>query len=342
MMYKYLEKNTIGRDNSFTTIRLVCCFFIMYAHIVVLCEIDTYFIDTRQEAVNIFFILSGFWVTHSLLNAKNLRHYFAKRIKKIIPLYYSVIILTCITFAFFTVLSPVEYFQSRHLWKYILSNLSFANFLCNTLPGVAQVRAVNSALWTLKIEVGFYILLPLLMWLISRWKKNGRSEKVLLLGIFVVNWVLNIGIIYLVSQLSLPEALKEQLPWYFPFFIAGMILYFGFDEIMSKSKILFPISVAIVVLYHFTQNDFLYFFEPFGLAIIVFAIGTKVSFLKKVEKRIPVDLSYPMYLLHCPVMNIFLCLGVFAANWRLGIITTIVCTVVISWLLDKVLRKVLH
>lgn len=71
--------------NSFNLLRLLCCLIVIFEHAVVLTEASIPILDIRDDVVNVFFILSGFWVTQSYLKCKSLKEYVNKRFIKIFP-----------------------------------------------------------------------------------------------------------------------------------------------------------------------------------------------------------------------------------------------------------------
>src|SRR5690606_8838181 len=79
-----------------------------------------------------------------------------------------------ILFAIFLVIvssESIENYFSFAWIKYTISNLVFLNFLQPTLPGVFdsnKLAAVNGALWTLKIEVMFYLSVPIVVFLFRK------------------------------------------------------------------------------------------------------------------------------------------------------------------------------
>lgn len=149
-------------QNSFPFLRLLCALIVLYEHAVVLTGAENLpCFDLRGIAVNIFFILSVFWVTQSYLKSTSIREYAKKRFKKIFPLYFTVVILSAILLVFLSSFSAKEYFTNIGFFKYLVANLSTMNFIHPTLPGVFEGMAlggsVNGSLWTIKVELGFYI-----------------------------------------------------------------------------------------------------------------------------------------------------------------------------------------
>lgn len=124
------------RMNSFDDIRILCCLMVIYEHCVVLSGISYPILSLRDAAVNVFFILSGYWVTRSYVHSETLSTYLKKRFKKIFPMLWGVIIACALFFSLFSTLGIKEYFTSSGLYKYIICNGLTLNFLCQALPGV--------------------------------------------------------------------------------------------------------------------------------------------------------------------------------------------------------------
>ncbi len=119
------------------------------------------------SGVDLFFVLSGFLITGILLRARNGGHYFrafyARRVLRIFPLYYAVLIF------FFVVVPRIDLFETVHdfwqpdstrqsLWFWLyLSNVQVA------LTGAWQHQAL-SITWSLAIEEHYYLLWPLLVY----------------------------------------------------------------------------------------------------------------------------------------------------------------------------------
>lgn len=167
-------------QNSFPFLRLLCALIVLYEHAVVLTGAENLpCLDLRGIAVNIFFILSGFWVTQSYLKSDSVKKYALKRCKKIFPLYFTVVILCAIFLVFLSSLSFKEYFLNSGFFKYLIANLSTLNFIHPTLPGVFEGMvlggSVNGSLWTIKVELGFYIILPFIIYLIRKSNSENRG-----------------------------------------------------------------------------------------------------------------------------------------------------------------------
>lgn len=177
----------VSKDNAFNFLRLVCCLIVIYEHCVVLSGADFPCYDLRGVAVKVFFILSGFWVTQSFLKSDSIKEYSIKRFKKILPQYWLVVLVCAVGLSAFSVLPLREYFCNSVFYKYLAANILTLNFIQPNLPGVFEGLAlngsVNGSLWTIKIEIGFYILLPFIVFAVKRLREkfNGGGTNVLCL-----------------------------------------------------------------------------------------------------------------------------------------------------------------
>ena len=207
------------------------------------------------------------------------------------------------------------------------------NFLCQGLPGVFVNTyangAINGALWTLKIEIGFYILLPIIYLIYNKWK---GSKRKLCIFIFIISLVVSTIISIIVDCFSLPKSLNGQLPTYLPYFLFGMCLALddGICNYIRKSKLLFSISLVLFALGRAFYSDIATYFEPVFIGIIIFFLAYNVpSFIGKRE-----DLSYGMYLIHFPIIQMLAWLGMFRKYPFVGIIAVFCITYTIIKLVN--------
>lgn len=177
-MKHYNSLPTISKENAFTGIRIIGALIVVYEHFVVLTKFNLPCFELRGIAVNIFFFLSGFWVTRSFFTSKSLVEFYRKRIKKIFPPYLTVVFLSAFLLVFLSTLNAKVYYTDSGFWKYLLANITTMNFIHPGLPGVFNGEPVNGSLWTIKIELGFYILLPLVIFLcLDKQKNNGGGVQ---------------------------------------------------------------------------------------------------------------------------------------------------------------------
>jgi peptidoglycan/LPS O-acetylase OafA/YrhL len=108
--------------------------------------------------VDLFFVLSGFLITGVLLDSRNKHYYFrnfyARRFLRIMPLYFTVV------FAF------VIFYPNA--WPYCLLSTFFAANLAHMF-GITVPHGPG-ALWSLAVEEHFYLLWPVLVYVLDRRK----------------------------------------------------------------------------------------------------------------------------------------------------------------------------
>lgn len=184
-----------GRNNNFNLIRFLAATAVIFSHAWVMIAsmdvIQPLFKATGYAlgdlAVNIFFILSGFLVTQSIIHRNSLADYAIARGLRIFPALIAVAIVTALIIGPLMTAKPVsEYFASLDTWIYIaVTSLSLPDF---PLPGVFETaptaNKVNEPIWTLRYELVAYIGLAGL-WLVGLLKTKTRFTFVLLAGVGV-------------------------------------------------------------------------------------------------------------------------------------------------------------
>jgi peptidoglycan/LPS O-acetylase OafA/YrhL len=114
------------------------------------------------SGVDLFFVLSGFLITGVLLDAKEKPHYFRnffiRRALRIFPLYYSVLALAFVARALVGESHLFGNANPAWLWLY------GTNFVLAT----GKTFGVFDHFWSLAIEEHFYLVWPVLVWLLNQ------------------------------------------------------------------------------------------------------------------------------------------------------------------------------
>jgi len=298
------QKENIFLRNNFDLIRFILAFIVMLVHSAALSNnSELNFINKilGDLSVKCFFVISGFLVMMSYEKANTIQEYFSRRIRRIYPGYFTVIIITSLLGFVFSTNSFQSYFSYNWI-KYILANLSFMNFLHPDLPGVFSRNSntsVNGALWSLKIEVMFYILIPFIS-LIS--KKYGHFKIVVLLYVFAYiykDYILNLFHLYN------PE-FARQLPGQLSYFSLGIAGFYFYKKIGKIKTNIIWILIVLATLYNIFGLEYI---EPIILAFFIFYLAFCIPYLGRFSKY--GDLSYGLYIIHFPVIQALVSLNLF-------------------------------
>lgn len=124
-------------------------------------------------AVKLFFFISGLVVTNSYLHKKDAVYFINARFFRIIPLLFVVLLLSLFVFGPLLTIVPLkEYLSSSSNYTYLWKNLIFDTqyYLTGVFAHNPYPNAVNGSLWSLKYEMGCYIVV-LVSFLLLRKKK---------------------------------------------------------------------------------------------------------------------------------------------------------------------------
>lgn len=336
-MYNNLILPNVSKQNSFHFVRLLCCLIVIYEHSVGLSDSRFFNLQLASTAVDVFFILSGFWVTISFLRSESVKEYAVKRIKKILPPYFTVVIVFSLLLCMVSTLSPFEYFTNIGFWKYLAANLTTLNFLHTSLPGVFEGLplngAVNGALWTIKVEIAFYVFLPFLMFLITKCKYKYIRGGVIISMYFIS--VLYILLCHAASSVKPAlSPLENQFPAFMGYFASGMAIALFWEDLQKSLNYAIVPSLVVFIICHQIDNYILYaLIFPIVLSCLVFWIVTRLSFLGKIVTK---DYSFGMYLVHYPLIMLFVQHSFFSSCWPLAFAGVLGLSFTASYLLEKI------
>ncbi len=325
----------LNPKNNFDHIRLFLALAVFLHHLTVL---DTFaffkhFVNPNV-AVHSFFIVSGFLIFMSYERSSTVKSYFIKRFKRIAPGYITVIVLAFLLLSFLSTLPLKSYFSSLESWQYLFINLSTLGFAHGSLPGVFTenpITAVNGPLWTIKVEVMFYLSIPLIALL---YPKLGKTKTLIAIFLLSVLYFYSMETLYSQTHNPLYGILIHQLPGQMMFFSAGALLYYHHDLFLKYKHQIF---ILAVIIYLVTKEVSVYPLYALSLSVMVVYLATGIRYLGHIAKY--GDLSYGIYIWHFPLIQTFIALHFFDTNPWLAFLALTGLVLFISWLSWHLVEK---
>lgn len=327
-------------NNNFDFLRFTLAFMVVLAHLITLSDsvilrpLDSY-VDSYVSVTG-FFVISGFLITKSYIGTSNPRAYFVKRLKRLLPGYLVVIFLSGVCLSLLSSLDAITYFKHPDLLKYFFYNSIFLNFLSPCLPGVFTTNnlcAINGSLWTIKVEVGFYILIPFLAHMFNKLDKKITIFICIYVGSLLYKYIIN----YYLEQTGdeIFNTLSHQLPAFMTYFACGIAFNYYLAGFLKNKAIYLFLAIPVFWIESYLALEI---FRPIALSVIIFYIAYSLKGLNNFGKN--GDLSYGVYIYHFPIIQFFVSLGFFERfnHWLLSIaiILLVLVTAFLSWhLLEK-------
>ncbi|MEM6988200.1 MAG: acyltransferase, partial [Pseudomonadota bacterium] len=117
--------------------------------------------------VDVFFVISGFLMA-VLYKQSDILGFFTRRAKRLLPPYFVVIAATlCASFLFVTRNESAQVVTQAWFGTFYLSNIGF--WMQNSYFSKAEFNPLLH-LWSLGVEIQFYLCIPILVWFFNKWK----------------------------------------------------------------------------------------------------------------------------------------------------------------------------
>ncbi|MBA4850069.1 acyltransferase [Emticicia sp. BO119] len=336
----------INRTNNFDLIRLIAAFQVLIWHGAVHFRIfdDMYGFLTvlfHFPGVPVFFTISGFLISHSLERNKfDLKKYFRNRALRIYPALWICTILTALLLIFFV--KPII-FKDLLIW--FVAQITFLQFYVTPSLKAWGAGHPNGSLWSVAVELQFYLILPILLYFINLPKKLAHNNIIIallfLLAVFI-KFFINTNT-WILSHDLLSKFLGNTVFYYLYFFLTGIAIYKNFNwlEKYLKEKVFIwlVIYAAYVLIFHSWLE---FYIDPYDISIFGIIANTLLSLLSlsfafsyiNLSKNLlhENDISYGIYIYHLPVINTMLSYSLFGSIVDLFVMAIIVSLIAYaSW-----------
>jgi peptidoglycan/LPS O-acetylase OafA/YrhL len=315
---------TESDDNNFTLLRLTLALMVVLGHAKLLSGTawPHFPFNLADAAVDAFFVVSGFLITGSYQRCHGLWSFYVRRIFRLYPMYLCIVLAQ--TVAMLLLLRGGPFSEPAATLRYVAANAVLANFVQYDIGGVLdglRNPGINPSLWTLKIEIGFYLIVPAIYVATQRWGPR------VLAAIFVGS------VAYAVILRQHGDIrLAQQLPGQLQFFVVGMALYLYGRRLRVNLWLTGLIAAAFFTAWSFVHPI------PEGLRPLIVAAFVYSFALSTPPLRLRTDLSYSVYLIHGPLLQILILLGVFRDTpvWIGGIVATVL---VFAWVTERLIER---
>jgi peptidoglycan/LPS O-acetylase OafA/YrhL len=293
------------RANSFDALRHVGALLVLVGHSFVLVGRPAPAIagiPIHTLGLFVFFSISGYLVTGSFVADPDWPRYLAKRALRIFPALAVVLLFTAFVIGPLATAYRVDhYLRDKYVWLFLVRNVVLWHD--DWLPGVFEQPpfdgAANGSLWTLPIEFGLYLTVPLAVGAARGARLATAGGLALLAGAAAIAGYLGPPTPWRIYHVDPIQALQLA-----PLFLCGAALR------LLGSRIALPLAWAGVAGAAFLATgllpdpaNYVWGFAP--LAVLVVAVGSTGLLASPMLHRTG-DLSYGIYLIAWPLQGLII------------------------------------
>ena len=371
-----------GRVDSLTGIRGVAALLVVLTHAAY--TTGKYpqgylgLVYSRAEiGVSIFFVLSGFLLFAPWVKAAaqpdgrrrpdsaaappaapppSVRRYAWHRVRRIMPAYAVTVVVAYLLYHF-RMAGP----NPGHTWEGLVRNLTLTQIYTDDYM-YSYLHQGLTQMWSLAVEAAFYVVLPLLAYLLlvvlcrRRWQPS-----LLLTGLAALALITPAWLILVHTTDFLPDGARLWLPTYLAWFIGGMVLAV-LQSMGLRAYALVCVPLAVICYFIVSTpiagapttspanlREALFkavFYAVIAtLAVAPLALGDRGVYAKFLASRPVVflgEISYEIFLIHLVTMELvmveILRFPIYTGNALALFLATFVVTVPVAWLLHRFTR----
>ena len=250
----------------------------------------------------LLFSISGFLMGHSLESGSDRKRFLRRRLLRVYPGLWANVAVTAVLIV--GILRPsAENLKSLIVWTGVQA-VGVA-YTPHFLEGLGT-GSVNGTLWTIMVEMQFYLLL-FLFW--DFWRKRKRSFWLVCFCLSAAGNLL-CGFV----QASLPSyaalLLERSCLPYLVWFLGGFCLYQYRERIMGRLIRVLPALWIFYVAYRVLWQKYAWpvagYYEDIAVSLLLpcLTVGTAYALGRHRRKN---DISYGIFLYHWLIINVFFC-----------------------------------
>jgi peptidoglycan/LPS O-acetylase OafA/YrhL len=246
--------------------------------------------------VPVFFIISGYLVSASYERNRDLWVYFKNRALRIFPGLWACILVTIVVFS----ITGINFFNKQTL-TWVPSQLMGIIYTPGFLSHYG-IGSYNGSLWTITVELQFYVLLPLGYWLVPKNKVN-----FLLYGLLILFIVLNLVSCFYFPHNAFKGLWRTFVPYIYLFLIGVMLQRLRlYSSPWIRNKALY--WIAFYVPFNLILSSYIdppFFSIIYGI-VLAFCVLSTASTLPDTALRLlrSNDISYGIYIYHGLIITI--------------------------------------
>jgi len=265
----------------------------------------------RFPGVPMFFVMSGFLISASLERNASLKNYFKNRALRIYPGLWLCIILTVVVIS---VVGNINFFNVE-LPKWLLTQM-IGIIYTPTFLNHYGFGSYNGSLWTIPIEIQFYIVLPIIYFLIQLISKKEVNKTIFIFFTFLFFTVSTYFVLKYFSNPDLATETRAQKLLRYSFiphvylFLFGVVLQrlkaYNWNIIFGKGFL----WVAVYLLISYISPESYEMKIVSNLILAITAISIAYTYPGVANKILHGnDISYGVYIYHGLVIGVFVELG---------------------------------